>query len=217
MHQKSPHCTKHINTPNIGLHQKSAYCNNKNILFCQNSLQFMNTTVLHACSPFLFLPAWKQEAGLSLKLSEKVKRRAPSTLESLKLSEQAATAHWEKHFSAWLCSAQCALWLCTLHLSTSSLCTLPSTTVLMVAVGKTNALHLVDCTSMDVDCSKEEEAVKKAKNASSTCNCCWFFLRTLEFTSSAADWQQKRGQAPTTGNNNIVCHDNSPWRKKRYF
>ena len=210
MHQKSPHCTKHINTPNIGLHQKSAYCNNKNILFCQNSLQFMNTTVLHACSPFLFLPAWKQEAGLSLKLSEKVKRRAPSTLESLKLSEEAATALLRATVHTVHCDS--AHFTCQHHH-----CAHYQSDDRGGVVGKTNALHLVDCTSMDVDCSKEEEAVKKAKRASSTCNCCWFFLRTLEFTSSAADWQQKRGQAPTTGNNNIVCHDNSPWRKKRYF
>ena len=79
---------------------------------------------LHACRPFF--ARFKARSKIKPEAwSENVKRRAPSTLESLKLSEEAATAHWEKHFSAWLCCAHCALWLCTLHLSTSSLCTLP--------------------------------------------------------------------------------------------
>ena len=51
----------------------------------------------------------------------------------------------------------------TVHSALVNITTVHTTRGLIVVVGKTNALHLVDCTSMDVDCSKEEEAVKKGK------------------------------------------------------
>ena len=76
----------------------------------------------------------------------------------------------------------------TVHTALVNIITVHTATVLIVVVGKTNALHLVDCTSMDVDCSKEEEAVKKGKARFNHLQLLLIFLCTLEFTSSTAEW-----------------------------
>ena len=82
-------------------------------------------------------------------------------------------------------------------------------------VGKTNALHLVDCTSMDVDCSKEEEAVKKDKACFKHLQLLLiFFCAQLSSLAALLTGNKKRCQAPTTDNNNIVCYDKKSWRKR---
>ena len=92
----------------------------------------------------------------------------------------------------------CTLCTLTVHAALVNIITVHTTTELIVVVGKTNALHLVDCTSMDVDCSKDEEAEKKGKARFKHLQLLLIFLCTLEFTSSTADWQQKK--RPSTNN-----------------
>ena len=96
----------------------------KNIIFCQNSPQFMNTSTLHCMHAAPFLLALKQEARLSLrwksqetsaKHARKLKVKWTSRDCTLGRALLRATVH----------TVRCALWLCTLHLSTWSLCTLP--------------------------------------------------------------------------------------------
>ena len=105
----------------------------------------------------------------------------------------------------------CTLCTVTVHTALVNITTVHSTTVLIVVVGKTNALHLVDCTSMDVDCSKEEEAVKKRQSAlQALATAADFFCAHLSSLAALLTGNKKRGQAPTTDNNNIVCHDKKP-------